>query len=139
MRCGQPTQEEGARRGVPLVAAAGQCVLVLMSCGCSGPGPEVDTEAADVADAPLGWGGPVNAAGVRFWPLEALDAAPRWRVAREPDYSMVLDSVELGCGSCDQRPSDSWAKRRHPAGQKSCSPDPYRRFRSQPESPLLYY
>lgn len=81
----------GYRRGrkVPVsqatvLAVAGHCGLGLFSWGCTGPGPE--------ADAPLGWG-PVDAREVRTWPQETLDAAPRWRVAQDPEYSMVLDSV----------------------------------------------
>lgn len=139
MKGGQPTQEGSAtvRRGAARVVAVGQCVLVLSSCGCSGPGPEEDTEAADVADGPLGWGGPVNAAEVRRWAREALDAAPRWRVAQEADYSMVLDSVDLRIGghvirvqrfvaNGAFRPDGRVALLTRTGGS------------SQPESPLLY-
>ena len=77
-----------------MLAVGGQCGLVLLSCGCSSPGPEAGASAAEVADAPLGWGGPVEAEEVRTWSSESLDAAPRWHVAEEPDYSMVLDSVD---------------------------------------------
>ncbi len=82
------------RQAAAVLAVGGQCGLVLLSCGCSSPGPEAGASAAEVAYAPLGWGGPVEAAEVRVWPSESVDAAPRWRVAGEPDYSMVLDSVD---------------------------------------------
>ena len=69
------------------------CGGLPLSSGCSGPDP-----GAKVADAPLGWGGPVNAEEVREWPEESLDAAPRWVAARVPVYSVVSDSVEQTFG-----------------------------------------
>ena len=84
------------KRGQPsaavVLAMAGQCGLVVLSCGCSGPGPGADAEAAD---SPLGWGGPVNAEEVRVWGGESLATASRWRVSGQPEYSVVLDSVDL--------------------------------------------
>ena len=123
------------RQAAALFAVVGQCGLVLLSCGCQGPGPEADAEAADVADAPLGWGGPVDSEEVRVWSRESLDAAPRWRVAPDPDYAMVLDSVELIVGEHVIKVERFVAKGVFlPEGRVAL----LSRTGSQPESPLLY-
>ncbi len=84
------------RRGQPSAAVvlvmAGQCGLVVLSSGCSDPGPGAD---AEVPDAPLGWDGSVEAEEVRVWDGESLAMSSRWRVSSQPEYSMVLDSVDL--------------------------------------------
>ena len=51
------------RQAAAVLAVGGQCGLVLLSCGCSSPGPEAGAGAAEVAYVPLGWGGPVEARG----------------------------------------------------------------------------
>ncbi|MDE2659091.1 MAG: hypothetical protein OXI45_02675 [Acidobacteriota bacterium] len=123
------------RRETAVLTVVGQCGLVLSSFGCLSPGPEADAEAADVAKAPLGWGGPVDAKEIRVWSRESLDAAPRWRVAPEPDYAMVLDSVEQIIGEHVIRVQRFVAEGAFlPEGRVAL----LSRTGSRPESPLLY-
>lgn len=66
--------------------------LVLTACwsvavgGCGGGGSEA-------AEAPLGWGGPVEAREVRRWTKESMDSVARWMVGDEPAYVLVPDST----------------------------------------------
>lgn len=123
------------RRETAVLTVVGQCGLVLLSFGCLSPGPEADAEAADVAKAPLGWGGPVDAKEIRVWSRESLDAAPRWRVAPEPDYAVVLDSVEQIIGEHVIRVQRFVAEGAFlPEGRVAL----LSRTGSKPESPLLY-
>ena len=84
------------RRGQPwaavVLAVSGQCGLVVLSSGCSDPGLGAE---AEIPAPPLGWDGPVDAEEVRVWGSEVLATASRWRVSSQPEYSMVLDSVDL--------------------------------------------
>lgn len=123
------------RRATARLTVVGQCGLIPLSFGCLSPGPEADAEAADVADAPLGWGGPVDAEEVRVWSRESLAAAPRWRVAQDPDYVMVLDSVERIVGEHVIKMQRFVAKGAFlPEGKVAL----LSRTGSKPESPLLY-
>ena len=123
------------RQAAVRLTIAGQCGLVLLSSGCSSPGPEANAEAADVANAPLGWGGPLNAKEDRLWSRESLDAAPRWQVAQDPDYVMVLDSVEQIIGEHVIRVQRFLPKGAFLSEGRVAL---LSRTGSQPESPLLY-
>lgn len=71
------------REPVRLATAAIACGSIVVSPGCSA----ADSEAGD---APLGWGGPIEAGVVRHLSGETMDQAPRWTVAESPRF--VLDS-----------------------------------------------
>ena len=64
--------------------------------GCAGNGPEV-------AEQPLGWGGPIAAREVQRWSKESLAAAARWSIAEAPSFVVIPDSFPSWEGRRQQR------------------------------------
>lgn len=75
-------------RALAIQAASGIAwgsVLIAAACDGDGSGAE---------EAPLGWGGPVEAREIRQWTKESMDSAARWVVGDEPTFVLVPDSTE---------------------------------------------
>ena len=94
----QTGREEG--RGLRIrdlsAIAAAAWGLVLAAAACDG-------RDVRVGEAPLGWGGTIEAREVRLWTAESLESAPRWRVGDEPVFEVVPDSVRVMFGGMEQR------------------------------------
>ena len=94
----QTGREEG--RGLRIrdlsAIAAAAWGLVLAAAACDG-------RDVRVGEAPLGWGGTIEAREVRLWTAESLESAPRWRVGEEPVFEVVPDSVQVMVTGMEQR------------------------------------
>ena len=76
------------------VAAAVLCVALLASCASG---------SREAVQAPLGWGGPIEADELRRWPKERLEEAARWGLAEAPAFVVVPDSIWIAGGQGLQR------------------------------------
>lgn len=84
------------RTGDSRAIAATAWALVLVAGACRG-------DDVRVGQAPLGWGGTTEANEVRLWMAESLESATRWRVAEEPVFELVPDSVVHQFTGMEQR------------------------------------
>lgn len=87
---------EGLRTGDSRAIAATAVGLVLVAGACRG-------DDVRVGQAPLGWDGTTEATELRPWMAESLESATRWRVAEEPVFELVLDSVRYRFTGMGQR------------------------------------
>lgn len=77
--------------------------IAVVAWGLVLPAAACDGRDVRVGEAPLGWGGTIEAREVRMWTAEILESAPRWRVGVEPVFEVVPDSVQVMVTGMEQR------------------------------------
>ena len=87
-----------ARRGFSgWLAAAAATVSLTVVGACAGD------DDAEPGEAPLGWGGQIEARAERYWSSAGMDSAQRWTVADAPAFAALPDSLDAGSGRRGRR------------------------------------